>query len=245
MQIYIFCKALWKSLKKTSCLYRIKILECWVIWTFYYLFLLGDIINPHIPLESDAKYGLTKKEVILNSLKKKMFGVVLKPLFNYYYRYLKLFRAMLAKNLGFSSSNNFGLNKVQLFRDNIHSLFNMFVSRRKLMLPGKMYLIESLRSDLWGTSKSMIQHSIKRNSSHKPIISTYRHINASKGMVIQWLFIHYINCQCWVHVVHFSTYWLICENWFASQYCIDSPFNTRNWNLHKNCKKLSLLLYLR
>lgn len=77
-----------------------------------------------------------------------MFGVVLKPLFNYYYRYLKLFRAMLAKNLGFSSSNNFGLKKVQLFRDNIHSLFNMFVSRRKLMLPGKMYLIESLRSDL-------------------------------------------------------------------------------------------------
>lgn len=150
-----------------------------MIWKFYYL--LGDIINPHIPLESDAKYGLTKKEVhvILNSLKKKMFGVVLKPLFNYYYRYLKLFRAMLAKNLGFSSSNNFGLNKVQLF-----------VSCRKLMLPGKMYLIGSQRSDLWGTSKSMIQHSIKRNSSHKPIISTYRHINASKGMVIQLPFIN-------------------------------------------------------
>lgn len=179
-----------------------------MIWTFYYLWLLGDIINPHIPLESDAKYGLTKKEVILNSLKKKMFGVVLKPLFNYYYRYLKLFRAMLAKNLGFSSSNNFGLNKVQLF-----------VSCRKLMLPGKMYLIESLRSDLWGTSKSMIQHSIKRNSSHKPIISTYRHINASKGMVIQWLFKRYINCQCWVHLMHVSIYWLICKNWFASQYC--------------------------
>lgn len=221
MQIYIFCKALWKSLKKISCLYRIKILECWVIWKFYYL--LGDIINPHIPLESDAKYGLTKKEVILNSSKKKMFGVVLKPLFNYYYRYLKLFRAMLAKNLRFSSSNNFGLNKVQLFRDNIHSLFNIFVSRRKLMLPGKMYLIESLRSDLWGTSKSMIQHSIKRNSSHKPIISTYRHINASKGMVIQLPFINTLyklsvlgtfNACFYIYI-----YWLICKNWFASQYC--------------------------
>lgn len=101
MQIYIFCKALWKSLKKNSCLYRIKILECWVIWTFYYLWLLGDIINPHIPLESDAKYGLTKKEVILNSLKKKMFGVVLKPLFNYYYRYLKLLEPCLQKTSGF------------------------------------------------------------------------------------------------------------------------------------------------
>lgn len=123
------------------------------------------------------------------------------------------------KNLRFSSSNNFGLNKVKLFRDNIHSLLNMFVSHRKLMLPGKMYLIESLRSDLWGTSKSMIQHSIKRNSSHKPIISTYRHINASKGMVIQWLFKRYINCQCWVHLMHVSIYWLICKNWFASQYC--------------------------
>lgn len=120
-----------------------------------------------------------------------MCGVVLKPLFlKLLLPVLKIILSHTCKNLRFSSSNNFGLNKVKLFRDNIHSLLNMFVSHRKLMLPGKMYLIGSQRSDLWGTSKSMIQHSIKRNSSHKPIISTYRHINASKGMVIQLPFIN-------------------------------------------------------